>query len=1704
MKTTQSECLLPRSRPASHRDVRSTFNIGLCLIFFLCIVTGYGQSQTFTSSGTFTVPAGVTTVTVEAWGGGGAGGGAAPLFNNVVGGGGSGGTFTRATSVAVNPGQVIAVTVGAGGTGVTGDDGNNGGTSTFASAIPVNAVGGNGGKVGNLADSRGNGGAAPIGVTYNGGAGGEAPASGTSGGGGGGAGSGAHGGNASGITGGLGGGGAIPGGIGANGVNSNANGANASGLAAGGSGGRQNGSITQRAGGNGFRGQVIVYFSCPTYGLTEPLTASGPFCNASAATVTLSSSTLPSGNYVVSYTLSGATSGNHTANISFTAGGPGTAAFNTPALNNGVTNITITKLQSGGCESTITTNNTTSVTVNPSPTASAGPTFGMCETEISVNVTSGATASNYASIEWTTSGTGTFSDADSLTEATYFPSIDDVLAGSVTITLTANGLVPCTAVSSNKTLEFTYLPVAIAGGSDITCTNEAVVVEAIDAQNGDILWTSDGGGTITNETTLTPTYTPALADAGNIVTLTMTVSNIGCGSVSDTHTISVVGEPSVDAGTDLMTCADAGALNITAGASAGGYASVLWTSSGTGSFSDANSLSTATYTPSEDDIANGSVTLTLTAFGNSPCANVQSSKALAIMLPPTASAGGSQTICVNQSAVVSGASASNGTISWTEDGGGSITAGANTLTPTYTPSSEDAGNTVTLTMTVSNPPCADVTATYTIDVLALPTAFAGPSMEACANAGAVFISGGATASNQTAVLWTSSGTGNFINAESLDEALYAPSPQDIEAGSVQLTLTAIGNSPCNSVASSKTLTILPVPTIQGVEICQGAAALPLTSSFVCTNGSPVATAATLPKTGASAGTGTAWSSPGNILTNNDSNATASVSNFGSSTITTQNLNATNFQFAIPANATIVGIEATIGRYTGLLALGGYTRDVTVRLLKGGAVTGTNKAVVGVDWPTAETPAVYGGPSDMWGTTWTPAQINANNFGLTLVATVQVQTGITAATVDYMTLTVSYTLPGSLRWYTQSSGGTPIGTGQSFNPVGVAESGLADTNTPGTYTFYAECETVPGCRTATTYVINALPEVSFSGLESIYCEDGPSALLSGNYSSGTFTGPGITSNGDGTASFNPVAAGVGNHQVTYTYTDENSCTNSVSASVEVKANVTYFADDDNDGYGDANETQLSCMGAPAGFVLDNTDCDDADPLKHTEFMFYADGDGDGVGAGDLMLACAIDESTAPEGYSLLNTDCDDSDATKFSMYPFCVDADGDGFGAGPFIDVCAVNEGVPPIGYSLFDTDCNDTLANVYPGSSEIGYNLADDDCDGLIDEGFPPKVTQISASVCNTTLPEIDTYIYAFIVTGAQGYRWRVTTMSGPNAGQVQFLDTALRSMKLTWLANYAFDTDYKIEVAVYYAGFLQPFTPSDCIVSTPATTTQLGNCDTVLNRMDDIVYCHVIPFVTGYRFKITDPENPGNTQMLERPIRDFRMSQITAFQVRYNKTYNVEVALRNTDGNYLPEGTTCQVTTPLFPTTSIGEAQCEDEFGFPYQPASMSTPIYALSYPGAIKYAFRLTGPGMPGGAEVVKLVRSFTLNDFVGMGLVPGETYNVNVRLIFDTNDIPGPYGKTCSITVPGAARMAMRPFEVTASPNPFSESVTLEIAASSTEDISVAVYDMAGRRLEHFTAPVEKVRQIQIGQQYPAGVYNVILRQDEQIKSVRLIKR
>lgn len=104
--------------------------------------------QTFTSSGFFTVPVGVTAVDYLVVAGGGAGGGAVGGFSG--GGGGGAGGFRVGTAFAVTPGATYSITVGAGGAiGTTSQPntmGGNGGNSIFSVVTSAGGGGGGGGS----------------------------------------------------------------------------------------------------------------------------------------------------------------------------------------------------------------------------------------------------------------------------------------------------------------------------------------------------------------------------------------------------------------------------------------------------------------------------------------------------------------------------------------------------------------------------------------------------------------------------------------------------------------------------------------------------------------------------------------------------------------------------------------------------------------------------------------------------------------------------------------------------------------------------------------------------------------------------------------------------------------------------------------------------------------------------------------------------------------------------------------------------------------------------------------------------------------------------------------------------------------------------------------------------------------------------------------------------------------------------------------------------------------------------------------------------------------------------------------------------------------------------------------------------------------------------------------------------------------------
>lgn len=226
--------------------------------------TGGPYTQTFDATGTWQCPTGVTAAKVECWGGGGAGG--MGTGNPAEGGGGAGGCYARKDAYPVTPGNTYTVTVGAA-TGahntttvVNGNDSwfdNNttgvlakGGAGGVAATVnSTNGAGGTGSSTGCIGDTVFAGGS---------GASGSFSASLAGGAGGGGAGDANPGGAASGNTGGS--GGTSGGGAGANGVADSTAGSAGTAPGGGGSGGDAN-TTTDRNGGSGAAGRVIVTWS---------------------------------------------------------------------------------------------------------------------------------------------------------------------------------------------------------------------------------------------------------------------------------------------------------------------------------------------------------------------------------------------------------------------------------------------------------------------------------------------------------------------------------------------------------------------------------------------------------------------------------------------------------------------------------------------------------------------------------------------------------------------------------------------------------------------------------------------------------------------------------------------------------------------------------------------------------------------------------------------------------------------------------------------------------------------------------------------------------------------------------------------------------------------------------------------------------------------------------------------------------------------------------------------------------------------------------------------------------------------------------------------------------------------------------------------------------------------------------------------------
>ncbi|MCF8298581.1 MAG: hypothetical protein K9J13_13620, partial [Saprospiraceae bacterium] len=662
--------------------------------------------------------------------------------------------------------------------------------------------------------------------------------------------------------------------------------------------------------------------------------------------------------------------------------------------------------------------------------------------------------------------------------------------------------------------------------------------------------------------------------AGSYTILAQTLSPNGQNDQvqsNDTVSLNIIshGYPTANAGTDTSICSTS--THTITSATAIGYSSLLWTTSGSGSFTNGTTIN-PTYTPSNADTASGMVYLTLTANGYPTCGTDTNSMALTLLNSPNATISGlASNYCQNNGTDTLFGSPAGGTFIGIGMSGNIFNpsvAGAGTHSITYlvTNSSGCSGNTsqqtnvyplttvsitgintsycinastVSLTLTpfggtlsgngivgttfipsVAGVGTHTITYSYTdanscayvvtknVTVYALPTvSFTGLAASYCMSASPVTLTGSPAGG-------TFSGAG--ISGNTFN-------PANANAGTHSITYTyQDANSCMNSFSQNVTVNANPSVSFSGLQ------------TSYCVNAGIVSLTGT-PSGGSFSGTG---------MTGGAFNP--AVAGTGTHAITYSYTNANGCSGTDIQNVTVYALPvANAGSYDSVAYLGTYN-------LSGSASGGTsNYTYSWVSNPPGFISSLQNPTTDtMFVTTiFTLTVIDAvSGCQDTAQVTIKVYGGPLSA--NAIAVPDSICLGDTTQLNALASGGTgSYSYTWASNPPGFSSTIANPIVNPTATTTYTVTVTsgTQSFNSSVTIAVVQIPTVSFSGLATSYCANDMSSTLVGIPSGGYFIGNGVTG-----STFDPMVAGVGTHSISYTYANPFGCSAMTAQNTTVNA------------------------------------------------------------------------------------------------------------------------------------------------------------------------------------------------------------------------------------------------------------------------------------------------------------------------------------------------------------------------------------------------------------------------------------------------------------------------------------------------------------------------------------------------------------------------
>ena len=483
-----------------------------------------------------------------------------------------------------------------------------------------------------------------------------------------------------------------------------------------------------------------------------------------------------------SYVLSNATMGGSASSVVWSTSGNGSISngsnINATYNFNGSEVVTLTVTTNDPGTSCNAVADDIILTINDAAEVDAGSNAAICADETyTLSGTSGGATSN---VTWSTSGDGTFNDGTSLT-AIYTPGTNDISNGFVNLTLSSDDPAgPCGVVSSSITLTINPLPTVTASSNSPVCVGSILDLSETGGDADSWVWTSN---TSYNPADIqNPSQANVTSTMAGQYTVTGTITSTGCSAQSVVN-VNVNPLPTVTATSNSSIC-DGQTLNLS---ETGGDAdSWAWTSNTTYNPDDIQSPTHTNSIPTES--GDYTVTGTITATG---CYASSTVTVVINSLPNVVANADDNTVCEGTSVTLTGSGAD--TYNWNNgvtDGVSFVpSVGTTNYEVTGTNTSTGCSNTDNIDVTVSPMPIVD----------------AGSNASICEDASYQLngsIGGGATTAS-----WSTSGDGSFDNVDLLN-ATYTPGTNDIQAGSVDLTLTTDDPAgDCNAVSSTMTLGI---------------------------------------------------------------------------------------------------------------------------------------------------------------------------------------------------------------------------------------------------------------------------------------------------------------------------------------------------------------------------------------------------------------------------------------------------------------------------------------------------------------------------------------------------------------------------------------------------------------------------------------------------------------------------------------------------------------------------------------------------------------------------------------------------------------------------------------------------------------------------------------------------------------------------------